>query len=52
MLVKMLNLLVEHGVQQIRYLDHYIDNLTCWLCGQRLEGALTIDWQIECAAFF
>ena len=35
--------IVEHGVQQIRHLDHYVDNLTAWLCGERPEGPMTID---------
>ncbi|MES2709384.1 MAG: hypothetical protein V4726_22490 [Verrucomicrobiota bacterium] len=34
---------VEHGVQQIRHLDHYVDSLTAWLCGVRPEGAFSLD---------
>jgi hypothetical protein len=37
---------VEHGVQQIRHLDHYVDNLTEWLCGVRPAGPFTVDWRI------
>lgn len=32
----------EHGIQQIRHLDHYVDSLTQWLCGIRPQGAFTI----------
>lgn len=27
--------IVEHGVQQIRHLDHFVDQLVFWLCGRR-----------------
>ncbi len=27
--------IVEHGVQQIQHLDHFVDQLVYWLCGQR-----------------
>jgi len=27
--------IVEHGVQQIRHLDHFVDQLVWWLCGRR-----------------
>ncbi|MDE2149366.1 MAG: hypothetical protein KGJ55_05945 [Gammaproteobacteria bacterium] len=27
--------IVEHGVQQIRHLDHFVDQLVYWLCGRR-----------------
>lgn len=37
---------VEHGVQQIRHLDHYVDNLTLWLCGTRPEGIVEVDWRV------
>jgi hypothetical protein len=37
--------IVEHGVQQIRHLDHYCDALTEWLCGVRPSGAFTINPQ-------
>lgn len=50
MLCTTLDPLVEHGVQQIRHLDHYVDNLTVWLCGKRPEGPFTIDWRIAAAA--
>ncbi|MDE2155218.1 MAG: hypothetical protein KGJ32_04880 [Xanthomonadaceae bacterium] len=26
---------IEHGVQQIRHLDHFVDQLVFWLCGRR-----------------
>jgi len=32
---------VEHGIQQITHLDHYVDRLTCWLCGVEPEGGVT-----------
>lgn len=36
--------IVEHGVQQIRHLDNFCDNLTEWLAGVRPDsGKLTID---------
>jgi len=36
--------IVEHGVQQIRHLDNFCDNLTEWLSGIRPDpGRLTID---------
>lgn len=41
---------VEHGVQQIRHLDHYVDNLTEWLCGVRPSGPFEIDWRVGAAA--
>jgi hypothetical protein len=34
---------VEHGVQQIRHLDHFCDNMTEWLCGVRPAGRLEVD---------
>lgn len=34
--------IVEHGIQQIRHLDHFVDNLTAWLCGVKPEGAFTL----------
>jgi len=27
--------IIEHGVQQIRHLDHFVDQLVFWLCGLR-----------------
>jgi hypothetical protein len=27
--------IIEHGVQQIRHLDHFVDQLVLWLCGRR-----------------
>lgn len=41
--VSTLDPIVEHGIQQIRHLDHFVDNLTAWLCGIRPSGAFTID---------
>jgi len=35
--------IVEHGIQQIRHLDNYVDKLTAWLCGAAPEGRFTID---------
>ncbi|MBA2408358.1 MAG: hypothetical protein H0V62_00770 [Gammaproteobacteria bacterium] len=36
--------IVEHGVQQIQHLDHFVDNLIAWLCGRRPPpDKLTVD---------
>lgn len=36
--------IVEHGVQQIAHLDHFVDHLIEWLCGRRPEvGRMTLD---------
>ncbi len=40
--VSTLDPIVEHGIQQIRHLDHFVDNLTAWLCGRRPVGRFTI----------
>lgn len=50
LLATTLDPLVEHGVQQIRHLDNYVDNLTEWLCGTRPSGHVEIDWRISPAA--
>lgn len=34
--------IVEHGVQQITHLDHYVDKLTAWLCGEKPSGPFEI----------
>ena len=34
--------IVEHGIQQIRHLDHFVDNLTTWLCGVRPTGGFEV----------
>jgi len=35
---------VEHGVQQITHLDHFVDSLVTWLCGRRpTQDKMTID---------
>lgn len=34
--------IVEHGVQQITHLDHYVDRLTEWLCGIKPKGKFEI----------
>jgi hypothetical protein len=34
--------IVEHGIQQIRHLDHFVDNLTTWLCGVRPSGRFEV----------
>ena len=36
--VTTLDPIVEHGIQQITHLDHYVDKLTEWLCGVKPEG--------------
>ena len=40
--VSTLDPIVEHGIQQIRHLDHFVDNLTAWLCGTRPSGPFTV----------
>lgn len=36
--------IVEHGVQQIQHLDHFVDALVQWLCGQRpASGKMQVD---------
>ena len=35
--------IVEHGVQQIRHLDHYNDGLTHRLCNARPTGPFTLE---------
>lgn len=36
--------IVEHGVQQIQHLDHFVDQLVFWLCGRRpAPGKMTLD---------
>lgn len=40
--VSTLDPIVEHGVQQIRHLDHFVDNLLTWLGGQRPTGPFEI----------
>ncbi len=34
--------IVEHGIQQIRHLDNYVDKLTTWLCGTTPEGKFAV----------
>lgn len=34
--------IVEHGIQQIRHLDHFVDQLTAWLCGVKPDGGFTV----------
>ena len=41
--VSTLDPMVEHGIQQIRHLDHFVDKLTTWLCGETPIGPFTID---------
>ena len=41
--VSTLDPMVEHGIQQIRHLDHFVDKLTTWLCGETPTGSFTID---------
>ncbi|MGV3608041.1 MAG: hypothetical protein ACO1RA_16670 [Planctomycetaceae bacterium] len=40
--VSTLDPIVEHGIQQIRHLDHFVDNLTEWLSGRRPSGKFQI----------
>ena len=35
--------IVEHGIQQIRHLDNYVDKLTAWLCGTTPSGPFEVD---------
>ena len=50
LLATTLDPIVEHGVQQIRHLDNYVDNLVDWLCDVRPAGRVEIDWRIGLAA--
>lgn len=34
--------IVEHGIQQIRHLDNFVDSMTAWLCGLRPEGEFEV----------
>jgi len=34
--------IVEHGIQQIRHLDNFVDSLTAWLCGIRPTGPFEV----------
>ena len=44
LLATTLDPIVEHGVQQITHLDHYVDRLTEWLSGVRpTSERLTVD---------
>ncbi len=38
--------IVEHGIQQIRHLDNYVDKLTAWLCGTTPQGKFEVDSNI------
>lgn len=40
--VTTLDPIVEHGVQQITHLDHYVDKLTYWLCGVQPQGKVEV----------
>lgn len=40
--VSTLDPIVEHGIQQIRHLDNFVDSLTEWLCGVRPTGSFQI----------
>ena len=42
LLASTLDPIVEHGIQQIRHLDHFCDQLTDWLIGERPEGAFEV----------
>ena len=43
LLATTLDPIVEHGIQQITHLDHYVDRLTTWLCGQTPAGPFTFE---------
>lgn len=43
LLVTTLDPIVEHGIQQITHLDHYVDRLVEYLIGVSLHGKLVID---------
>ncbi len=43
LLASTLDPIVEHGIQQIRHLDAYVDNLTLWLCGIKPTGRFEVD---------
>jgi len=40
--------IVEHGIQQIRHLDNFVDSLTRWLTGTLPTGKLTIPAEHYC----
>jgi len=40
--VSTLDPIVEHGIQQIRHLDHFVDSLTEWLCGKKPHGKFEV----------
>lgn len=40
--VSTLDPIVEHGIQQIRHLDNFVDSLTTWLCGVRPVGGFEV----------
>ncbi|QDV20588.1 hypothetical protein Pan153_52640 [Gimesia panareensis] len=42
LLASTLDPIVEHGIQQIRHLDHFVDSLTHWLCGIRPTGSFKL----------
>lgn len=42
LLASTLDPIVEHGIQQIRHLDHFVDSLTHWLCGIRPTGPFEV----------
>lgn len=43
LLVTTLDPIVEHGIQQITHLDHYVDSLFEWLCGERPQGNFQVQ---------
>lgn len=40
--VSTLDPIVEHGIQQIRHLDNFVDSLTHWLCGVKPTGPFEV----------
>jgi hypothetical protein len=40
--------IVEHGIQQIRHLDNFVDSLTNWLTGSQPTGKFTVPSENYC----
>jgi|GEM_PF-608230 len=52
--VSTLDPIVEHGIQQIRHLDNFVDSLTHWLCGIRPVGKFEVvadDYGVDLNTF-
>ncbi len=47
LLVTTLDPIVEHGIQQITHLDHYVDRLVAYLIGVSLQGRVVVDTTMQ-----